>query len=88
MANPIGVTRMSDRSVHLDRNSSRYEGHIGAEIRDVRSMLSSVTDVWGGRSKAVTEDQPGLSELDRRKTNQLQDGLHISWTTWRKNVQD
>ena len=53
---------MSDRSVHLDRNSSRYEGHIGAEIRDVRSMLSSITDVWGGRSKAVTEDQPGLKD--------------------------
>ena len=68
LVNPAGVTMMSDRSVQLDRNWSQCEGNIGKEIKDVRAILSSVTDVWDGRSKAVTEDQSGLSELGRRKT--------------------
>ena len=42
--NHIGVTLMSDRSVQLDRNRSRSESNIGKEIRDVRPILSSVTD--------------------------------------------
>ena len=53
----------------MDRNRSRSEGNnVGEEIKDVRLILSSVTNVWNGRSKAVTEDQSGLSELGRRKT--------------------
>ena len=57
MANPVGVTLTSDRSaMQLDRNRSRSEGNIGEEIRDVRPILSSVTDVWNDRSMAVTED--------------------------------
>ena len=52
----------------MDRNRSRSEGNVGEEIKDVRPILSSVTNVWNGRSKAVTEDQSGLSELGRRKT--------------------
>ena len=44
------------------------EGNIHEEIKDIRPILSSVTDVWDGRSKAVTKNQYGLSELDRRKT--------------------
>ena len=68
LADPVGVTLMSDRSaMQLDRNRSRSEGNIGEEIKDVRPRLSSVTDVWNGRSVAVTEDQPGLNELGRRK---------------------
>ena len=42
--NHIGVTLMSDISVQLDRNRSRSESNIGKEIRDVRPILSSVTD--------------------------------------------
>ena len=68
LANAVGVTLMSDGSVHLERNRSWSEGNIGAEIKDVRSILSSVTYFWDGRSKAVTEDQSGLSELGRRKS--------------------
>ena len=68
LANPVRVTLMSDGSVQLDRKRSQSEGNIGEEINDVRPILSSVTDVWDSRSKAVTEDQSGLSELDRRKT--------------------
>ena len=68
LTDPVGVTLTSDRSaMHLDRNRSRSEGNIGEEIKDVRPILSSVTDVWNGRSMAVTEDQPGLNELGRRK---------------------
>ena len=59
---------MSDRSLQLYRNRSRCEGNIGEEIKDVRPILSSVTDVWDDRSKVVTEDQSGLGELGRRKT--------------------
>ena len=54
-------------AVQLDRNRSRSEGKIGEEIKDVRPILSSATDVWNDRSIAVTEDQSGLSELGRRK---------------------
>ena len=68
LANPVGVTLMSDRSVQLYRNRSRSEGNIGEEIKDVRPILSSVTDVWDDRSKVVTEDQSGLGELGKRKT--------------------
>ena len=68
MANPVGVTLMSDRSVQLYRNRSRSEGNIGEEIKDVRLILSSVTDVWDDRSKVITEDQSGLGELVKRKT--------------------
>ena len=42
----------------------RSEGNI------VRPILSSVTDLWDGKSKTVTEDQSGLSDLSRRKTKQ------------------
>ena len=42
--------------MQLDRNRSRSEGDIGEEIKDVRPILSSVTDVWNDRSMAVTED--------------------------------
>ena len=42
----------------------RSEGNI------VRAILSSVTDVWDGRPKAVTEGQSGLSDMGRRKTKQ------------------
>ena len=76
----------------MDRNRSRSEGNVGEEIKDVRPILSSVTNVWNGRSKAVTEDQCGLSELGRRKTTPTpkkkkkkrkkrkknKNGLHIS----------
>ena len=63
LANPVGVTVTSDRSaMQLDRNRSRSEGNIGEEIKDFRPILSSATDVWNGRSMAVTEDQPGLNE--------------------------
>ena len=68
LANPVVVTLMSNRSVQLNRNRSRSEGNIGEEYKDVRLILTSATDVWDGRSKAVTEDQSGLSELGRRKT--------------------
>ena len=68
LANPVGVTLMSDRSVQLYRKRSRSEGNIGEEIKDVRPILSSVTDVWDDRSKVVTEDQSGLGELGKRKT--------------------
>ena len=68
LANPVGVTLMSDRNVQLYRNRSRFEGNIGEEIKDVRPILSSVTDVWDDRSKVVTEDQSGLGELGKRKT--------------------
>ena len=57
---------MSNRSV-LDKNRSQSEGNIGEEIKDVRPILSSVTDVWDGRSKTVTENQSGLGELGRRE---------------------
>ena len=68
LADPVGVTLTSDRSaMQLDRNRSRSEGNIGEEIKDVRPRLSFVTDVWNDRSVAVTEDQPGLNELGRRK---------------------
>ena len=64
LANPVGVTLTSERStVQLQRNRSRSEGNIGEEIKDVRPILSSVTDVWNDRSMAVTEDQSGLIEL-------------------------
>ena len=53
--------------MQLVRNRSRSEGDIGEEIKDVRPILSSVTDVWDGKSTAVTEDQSGLSELGRRR---------------------
>ena len=49
----------------MDRNRSRSEGNVGEEIKDVRPILSSVTNVWNGRSKAVTEDQ---SDLKRKTT--------------------
>ena len=49
LANPVGA-------VQLDRNTSRSKGNIGEEIKDVRPILSSVTDVWNDRSMAVTED--------------------------------
>ena len=68
LANPVGMILMSSRSVQLDRNRSRSEINIGEEIKDVRPILISVTDVWDGRSKATTDDQSGLSELGRRKT--------------------
>ena len=71
LANPVGVTLMSDRSVQLYRNKSRSEGNIGEEIKDVRPILSSVTDVWDDRSKVVTEDQSGLGELGKRKTKPI-----------------
>ena len=60
LANPVGA-------VQLDRNTARSKGNIGEEIKDIRPILSSVTDVSNGRSMAVTEDQSGLSELGRRK---------------------
>ena len=37
LANPVGA-------VQLDRNRSRSEGNIGEEIKDIRPILSSVTD--------------------------------------------
>ena len=54
-------------AVQLNRNRSRSEGKIGEEIKDIRPILSSATDVWNDRSMSVTEDQSGLSELGRRK---------------------
>ena len=46
LTDPVGVTLTSGRSaMHLDRNRSRSEGNIGEEIKDVRPILSSVTDV-------------------------------------------
>ena len=46
LTDPVGVTLTSDRSaMHLDRNRSRSEGNSGEEIKDVRPILSSVTDV-------------------------------------------
>ena len=41
LANPVGVTLMSDRSVQLDRNRSWSAGNIVEEIKDVRLLLSS-----------------------------------------------
>ena len=49
LANPVGA-------VQLDRNTARSKGNIGEEIKDIRPILSSVTDVSNGRSMAVTED--------------------------------
>ena len=51
----------------MDRNRSESEANIGEEIKDVRSIISSVTDTWNVRSMTVTEDQSGLNELGRRK---------------------
>ena len=68
LANPVGVTLMSDRSVQLYRNRSQSEGNIGEEIKDARPILSSVTDIWDDRSKIITEDQSGLGELGRRRS--------------------
>ena len=36
-------------AVQSDRNRSRSEGNIGGEVKDVRPILSSITDVWNGR---------------------------------------
>ena len=44
--------------------------HGRSEGNTVRPILSSVTDLWDGRSKTSTEDQSGLSDLSRRKTKQ------------------
>ena len=94
LANPVGVTLFSDRSVQLKRNISWYEGNIGEEIRYVRSILSSTTDVSDSRSKAVTEDQSGLDELSRRKTNSEMECISVgrarekTFKTEQKNDRD
>ena len=40
----------------MDRIGSQSEANIGEEIKDVRPILSSVTDIWNIISMAVTED--------------------------------
>ena len=79
---------MSNRSV-LDKNRSQSEGNIGEEIKDVRPILSSVTDVWDGRSKTVTEDQSGLGELGRTENKQTPRQIAYQLDELKKkNVQD
>ena len=53
--------------MQMDRIGSQSEANIGEEIKDVRPILSSVTDIWNIISMAVTEDQSDLNELGRRK---------------------
>ena len=79
---------MSNRSV-LDKNRSQSEGNIGEEIKDVRPILSSVTDVWDGRSKTVTEDQSGLGELGRTENKPTPRQIAYQLDELKKkNVQD
>ena len=89
LVNPIGVTLMSDRSVvQLDWNRSRSVDNIGEEIKDARPKLGSVTDVWDGRSMAVTEDQSRLSELGRTKTKSTPRWIAYQLDELEKNIQD